>query len=521
MTFNKKAILILAALIFFHALSNFYILRQSRLADGCDKADYIDSSVFFNKLLRQGSYGEVFEEFFLGRGYRKLFPLIGGLWLTLLGQSDPKVINLMILLTNAVFLSVLLFSVFKIGAILFNQKAGLLAAALLSFSPKIFGYSRVSLVDFPLAAMVALSLWCLLKTDNFKSLLFSLVTGVVFILAQFTRETAVVFITPPFLYYAFNSLSIRDYRWQRILNFAIVCLLWAVPAIIAYNSQGNQGIADVFWQKTLIPAHDNEFFYYLTRLPIHYLGWLFFIALLPLILCYGINIKKRSVFLALWLFVPVLVFSLSPNRITRFLIPGLPALFLLLSFELFHSFAAVRRVYAAVLIAVAALQYAAFSFYPKSPLFTTAEDDEWGLLCVKQDKDFYSAQELIRIFKSENTGTDKKNKVIATFDFPFLSSVYSRFKMDDMPFFIDMPQGYDGMDTATPVASGKINWQEYLLTADYVLDKTGDLGNLGIRENIAGQFKHSLEINYYKFKKIAEFRAQDGETIYVYRKKVP
>jgi hypothetical protein len=352
-------------------------------------------------------------------------------------------------------------------------------------------------------------------------LLFSLVTGAVLILAQFTRETAVVFIAPPFLYYAFNSLSIREYRRQRILNFAVACLLWVVPAIITYNSPENQGIADVFWQKTLIPAHEHEFFYYLTRLPLHYLGWLFFIALLPLILRYGINIKKRDVFLALWLFVPLLVFSLSPNRIARFLIPGLPVLFLLLSFELFHSFAVVRRRYAAVLIAVAVLQYAAFSFYPKSPLFTTVEDDEWGLLCVRQDKDFYSAQELIRIFKSENAGTDKENKIISTFHFPFLSSVHSRFKMDEMPFFIDMPQAGDGADTATSAASGKINWQEYLLTADYVLDKTGDLGNLGIRENIARQFKDSLEINYYKFKKIAEFRAQDGETIYVYRRKVP
>ena len=517
MKFDKKIVLILTAVVFLHALSNFYILHQTRLAYGGDKANYIDSSVFFNKLLRQGSYGEVFGEFFRGRGYRKLFPLIGGLWLTLLGRSGPKDINLMILLTNVVFLSVLLFSVFKIGAILFNQKAGLLAAALLSFSPIIFGHSRVSLVDLPLAAMVALSLWCLLKTDNFKSLLFSLVTGAVFILAQFTRETAAVFITPPFLYYAFNSLSIREYRRQRILNFAVACLLWVVPVIITYNSQENQGIADVFWQKTLILAHQNEFFYYLTRLPIYYLGWLFFIALLPLILRYGINIKKRDVFLALWLFVPLLVFSLSPNRITRFLIPSLPALFLLLSFELFHSFAVVRRVYAAVLIAVAVLQYAAFSFYPKSPLFTTGEDDEWGLLCVKQDEDFYSAQELIRIFKSENTGTDKENKVISTFDLPFLCSVHSRFKMDDMPFFIEMPQGGDIADTATSAASGK-NWQEYLLTADYVLDKTGDLGNTGYYENIAGEFKKSLEANYDKFKRIASFQTKIGEFIYVYKK---
>jgi len=515
--FKGKVILVLICVLLLHAFVNAHILYNSKLVRVYDEAGYITAGVEVQEKIARRQYKDTVIKLWRDPFPRKVFAIMEGLVLTLLDKIGLKDIDSMILFSNLLCLFILLVSTYKIGSILYSPKAGLLAAVLLSFSPIIFAYSRGNMSDFPLAAMVSLSLLCLLKTDNFRSRSYSVMTAIVFVLAQFTREIAIVFIAPPFLYYAFKSLSERKQRRSKRINFILTVLLSLLPTLIFYLRHSNQGMSRELLGKALIlKASEFDIFYYLKEFTFSYLGWVFFIALVPLILHYVVNIRKRNLFLTLWLFVPLLVFSLSPNRVSRFLMPSLPAFFLLLSFELFSSLSAIRRIYAAVLIAAAVFQYAVFSFYPDFPL--SRPKFHWGVLSARQDEHVYEVEKTVNIFKRENLAGGPWKRILFIFNLGWHSALNYEFRIRSMPLFAVCPQEQDHADAHPP---GIMNWQQGLLSADYVMDKTGDLGRRGRYEDIAGKFRSALESNRERFKEIARFETQDGETIYIYRNIVP
>lgn len=510
--FRVKAALLLIAVLLLHAVANAYVLYNSKVVRVYDEGYYIASGLEVRRMIARGEYVNTW--FWREPLPRKAFALLEGVVLTMLDKIGLPDIDSMILFSNLICLLILLVSVYKIGSILYNQETGLLAAVLLSFSPAIFSQARGNMLELPLAAVVSLSLWSLLKTDNFNSLGFSLLTAAFFLLAQFTKEVAVVFIAPVFLYCSFRALSQRRQRLRRGLNFIIIVLLSLLPTAAYFLQKGNQQTMQQLLGKAwIIKMEAMEFFYYLEGFPDFYLGWALFIALVPLMLHYLVNIKRRNVFLALWLFVPMVVFSLSPNRVSRFLIPGLPAFFLLLSHELFDSLFEIRRKYAAVLIAVAVLQFTIFSFYPGFSLLPRPEFD-WGLLSARQDSDVDTVRKLVDIFKTEQPYSGEAKRVVFIFNLGWHTALRYEFQLRNMPFSIVCRQQADRTEAPAP---GTVNWQEYLSTADYVLDKTGDLGERGAYEDITSELVTSLKNNAQRFKKIAEFETANGDTIYVYK----
>ena len=549
MALGKKTLLILVTVFLFHILVNSYILNKSKIIKEADDADRIFEGLWLHQELVNKEYKRVGADFLALSQHPKFFPLVEGLTLTYLEKIGLKDINWTILFSNAFFLFILLISVFKIGSILYNKEVGLLAAILLSFSPGIFSHSRVSMLDFPLAAMISLSFLSLLKTKNFSFLFFSLLTGILFSLAQFTKEAAIIFILPPFLYYSFKSLRIKEKRKQRIINFSITSLLFLILVGVVYLNPSNKGVFKTYWGKSfLIHNRAYDILYYIKKVPLLYLGIIFSIVLSPLVLSYIVNIRKRNHFLAIWLFSPLLIFSISPSKTARFLIPILPSLFIVLASEVFSPFflwyrkvysryhcenrrkllpkaifLKIRKIYIGVLIFISCFQYAIFNFFPKFALYPSSPselkslyhcDFEIGLLSVRRDKDFYLVKKLINAFEKEKTIPNKKNKVIFTFRLGMEGALKYEFKIRNMPFFVDCPQAAHEVDAPPP---GRIDWKEYLLTADYVVDKTGNLGWRGHLEDIGGEFKKSLKENAHFFKEVATFKNSNGDSIFVYK----
>ena len=518
MKLKKNASLILIVIFFFHILVNSYILNNSKVIREYDEADRIKEGIEFHQMLVNKEYKKatIYFSRLIKAAHPKLFALMEGLILTLLEKIGLKGINWMILFSNALFLLILLISVYKIGTIIWDQKTGLIAAILLSFSPVIFGYSRVGMLDFPLTCMICLCFLSLLKTNNFSSLTFSLLTGILFGLAQLTRVTAIIFILPPFLYYSFKSLYIKERGKQRIINFNVTLSVFLIIAGLVYLNPYNKEIFKTYWEKAfIIHRYSYDIFHYTKCFPSLYLGTTFLIVLLPLVLSYIFNIRKRNLFVAVWFFVPLLFFSFFPNKNPRFLMPVLPALFLALTSEIFKSFSKVRKIYIGGLICTVISQFVIFNFFLNSTVYNPVIG--FGLLSVHQQKDYYSVQNLIDIFKKEKITPDKKNKVIFIFNLGIHCALDNEFKIRNMPFFVDCPQQLDEVDASPP---GKINWKAYLLTADYVVDKIGDdLGGRGVLEDIAGEFKESLEANYKMFEEIGSFKIRE-DFVYVYKRGV-
>jgi len=249
---ENKAVLIIIILLLFHAVINFYVLDKSTFLRKADDASRASESLRFHQRLMNKEYKNLAKDFYILplQSHPRFYPLTAGLVMTFLDKVGLKDINWMILTTNAFFLFILLISVFKIGALLYDEKIGLLAAILLSFSLAIFSHSRISMLDFPLTAMLSLCFLFLLKTRNLSSLSFSLFTGVLFGLTQLTKETAVIFVLPVFLYYFFHSLRIvKEKRKKKIINFIIVLLLFLIVAGMAYLNPSNKEIFRIYWGK--------------------------------------------------------------------------------------------------------------------------------------------------------------------------------------------------------------------------------------------------------------------------------
>jgi radical SAM superfamily enzyme YgiQ (UPF0313 family) len=111
-----------------------------------------------------------------------------------------------------------------------------------------------------------------------------------------------------------------------------------------------------------------------------------------------------------------------------------------------------------------------------------------------------------------------RKRILFIFNLGWHSALNYEFRIRSMPPFVVCPQEQDHADAHPP---GKMNWQQGLLSADYVMDKTGDLGRRGMYEDITSELATSLRNNAQRFKKIGEFKTPDAETVFIYKNTAP
>jgi hypothetical protein len=207
--------------------------------------------------------------------------------------------------------------------------------------------------------------------------------------------------------------------------------------------------------------------------------------------------------------------------------PVLPAFYLIISGAMLTFRPTwLRQMYVYAVISCFILQFAVFNFFPgtvfadvlRRPIEKkVTEDNAAGLLAPRVDKDFYIVKELLELFKSENVKRGEGKWVIFTFNTGIHCAMEVEFLKEGLFFHIDVLQHADDVDIAE---YNKTDWKYYLLKADYVVDKSGDLGMRDRREDIGRALKSGLVIYENAFRKIITIEIGRGDKIYVY-KKVP
>jgi 4-amino-4-deoxy-L-arabinose transferase-like glycosyltransferase len=133
---------------------------------------------------------------------------------------------------NIFFLGLLLVAVYRIGRRYWGWQAGVLAAALLSFYPAIYGISRQFGADLPAAAMVALSVDAALATGRVRPLTRSLILGLCVGLGVLMRPHLLIYCAGPLLLELIQGLRRPDGRKRsRILIHALGAA--AVAALVS------------------------------------------------------------------------------------------------------------------------------------------------------------------------------------------------------------------------------------------------------------------------------------------------
>ncbi len=129
--------------------------------------------------------------------------------------------------TNIVFVAILVFSIYGIGARLWSRRVGLLASILVLATPMLAMQFKEFQIDAPLTAWVALTIYVLLRTQAFRSRRWSIVLGIVLGLGMLLKWTFIFIVGLPLAYAAIQAgiYAFKHKDWQVLTNLVLASLL--------------------------------------------------------------------------------------------------------------------------------------------------------------------------------------------------------------------------------------------------------------------------------------------------------
>jgi hypothetical protein len=227
---------------------------------------------------------------------------------------------------NLAAVAILLAATYGIGKRILSPFAAVAAAAIASSYPLMLWLSREILIDYSLSAMVALSMWALLRTNEFSDRKRSVIFGLICGLGMLTKWTFPFFVMGPAVW-----LARRNWRNAAlsIIVAAGIAGYWYVPEgaslheFFKINSAGGIIESDprlISWQAVI---------FYIRALE----GYQLFLPLFVLFLIGGVLLARR--FNPAWL--PIILWivggwagmMLFQNKDPRYTAPLLPAIALI------------------------------------------------------------------------------------------------------------------------------------------------------------------------------------------------
>lgn len=400
---NKSAIfIIILILILFHGLSNYIILNKSRYCldlNGVVYFDFINQNFQILKNIRLDlkSFAQAYHTFFAPSLKPPLFFITASPFL-LFGVDKNNVI-----MSNLIYFAILLFATYGIGKKLYNYKVGILSAFLVSMFPGVFALSRVLIIDFALAAVVALTFY-LFTLNKFNSLKFSLLTGIVVGLGALTKQAYFIFLFPILFYFFSQRENLKNIRI--IGNFILLIILGSLIAAAYYAKVLHGGLPDLYCNLQE-KSHINPYFYLQGILNRQLLPGFLLLFLASLIFYF----RKKKYLLPLMILIPLIIFSTSTNKQDRFILPIFPYIAVMIS-GFICSLSKFRRLSIVILVLFSFLQYFIISYgnilpgichFSKKSLLSPKEAViESGLFTITDEGDWYSqTEEIIKIINDD------------------------------------------------------------------------------------------------------------------------
>jgi len=205
----------------------WWILYDQRLPNGDDARHLATSNDFAETLRGWDTTGLLTTDIY---GYPPLVRLVGAVPIVAgLDGTDWSPIAV-----AAVFLPLLALGCYGVGRHVFGPTAGVLAALFALGTPMVMQLFHVELLDAPLAAMVAVTLWALLASDRFARTRESAIAGALLGLALLVKTPA-----PAFLAGAV-AVSLATGGWRRPRNVALAAAATLIVAAPYYLNNISQ-----------------------------------------------------------------------------------------------------------------------------------------------------------------------------------------------------------------------------------------------------------------------------------------
>lgn len=202
-------------------------LTQDRSIPIYDAGAHLETAIYYHQQLQAGHLLEPFNNV---SQYPPLVHVIGALAMFLGGVN----LATPIIAENLVFVSLLTLGCYKTGRLLFGPQAGLLAAIFVLGSPLLIAQFHVFMLDAPETAVVAVSMWLLLASEDFSRTRIAAWAGLavgagLLVKVQFPFFLAGIVIT---------ALALGGWRhWRGLVAFAGVALIVGAPWYIDHLSE--------------------------------------------------------------------------------------------------------------------------------------------------------------------------------------------------------------------------------------------------------------------------------------------
>ncbi len=216
----------IAIAIGFIALTCWWLTQDSSIPV-YDAGDHLETAFRFHALLAQGS---LLGPFNYESPYPPLGTSIGALAVFIGGVNVASPI----IAENLVFVPLLVLGCYRTGRLLFDGRAGLLAVIFVLGSPLLVDQLHVFMLDPPETALVAVSVWLLLESEDFSRIGFAVAAGAAVGLGMLIKVQFAPFIVGVIL-----VMLLRG-GWRNKRGFAVfaaVALVLATPWYLDHLAQ--------------------------------------------------------------------------------------------------------------------------------------------------------------------------------------------------------------------------------------------------------------------------------------------
>jgi hypothetical protein len=363
---RAQAYFLLMALLLVLVFNNTVWLWLDRTPLTWDEAHHLSSSVDYYRWL-WGPASARAQKFYEISPYPPMVGLLTQLIFPFFGFNADAAI----LFVQSLFALVLMLAMFGIVNILCSDRdAGLLASLLIFLYPATFVLSRHYILDLPLAAMSALSMFLLLRLDRSWSRRDAAWFGLALGLGMLTKWTFAFYLTVPTLIVIVKMLSKNPSKPRlvhAVLTFGIALLVaapWYVGRFISFLPQIPWYYGWAAHRNDLLWTQLGGLFFYPVNLVLYQVspvGFVFFLLGAIFFLKPGGNLARWLI--AAWVMAPMIILTLIRYKSPRYALPYLPAMALVTVVGLYEMKRRVLRVSLLMAFIILLLvQYYALSF---------------------------------------------------------------------------------------------------------------------------------------------------------------
>jgi 4-amino-4-deoxy-L-arabinose transferase-like glycosyltransferase len=329
---DRRDLLLLGLIWLFHACANTVWLLLDNFPPTWDSAHHLTMTLKWLEFLQSPSILGL-KVVAASSSYPPLPYLVVSPFYIIFGKNP----DVAVLSSGILWLGLLLLAVYGIGREIFNRKAGLFAALIISLYPIIIALERDFWLDLQLTAAVALALWALLRVNNFDQQNRSIMLGLTLGFGTWIKWPFSFFMVAPLLAAIIQVWRQEGWSKQRLTNLGVTVLVAGILAASQYLFNLLFLPRDIYNLKNVLqlvtgfaqaaehpPWYTPQGLVYNFSALVNHQASLFFTLLFLLSLPFFLrkDVKGRLI-LILGLLVPYLLATLLPTKEQRITVPYL------------------------------------------------------------------------------------------------------------------------------------------------------------------------------------------------------